>query len=77
MEEDGIRADGRTYSQIIEAWLRRNDEKGHALAEVMLAQFLDKVKTNKASNDYLYEDVVWDVINSYRKNPLDNIVDHE
>merc|ERR1719437_21332 len=43
MEECGIKPDGRTYSPVIEAWLRRNDEKGHALADVMLTQFLDKV----------------------------------
>jgi hypothetical protein len=72
MEANGIRADGRTYSQTIEAWLRRNDEKGHALAEVMLAQFLEKVKANKAKNDCLYEDAVWDVINAYRKVPSNN-----
>jgi hypothetical protein len=38
----------------------------------MLAQFLEKVKANKAKNDCLYEDAVWDVINAYRKVPSNN-----
>jgi hypothetical protein len=71
MEERNIRPDGRTYSPVIEAWLKRNDEKGHALAEMMLRQFLEKVETNKKnkkehSKDHFYEDAVWDVINAYR-----------
>jgi pentatricopeptide repeat protein len=68
MEERGVNPDGRTYSCVIEAWLKRNDEKGHALAERMLQQFLDQVKSNKQSNsnEKLYEEEVWDVINAYR-----------
>uniref|UniRef100_A0A7S4ERC5 Pentacotripeptide-repeat region of PRORP domain-containing protein n=1 Tax=Pseudo-nitzschia australis TaxID=44445 RepID=A0A7S4ERC5_9STRA len=72
MEVYGIKPDGRTYSPVIEAWLRRNDEKGHALADVMLTQFLDKVKESKKGNvrtkkESLYEDAVWNVINAYRE----------
>jgi hypothetical protein len=71
MEERGVRPDGRSYSLVIEAWLRRNDEKGHALAEVMLNQFWDKVEESKKkknfNNDYLYEDAVRNVIDAYRK----------
>jgi hypothetical protein len=69
MEERNVRPDGRTYSPVIEAWLKRNDEKGHALAEVMLQQFLEKVESNKTQRkkDALYESCVWDVINAYRK----------
>jgi len=72
MEVYGIKPDGRTYSPVIEAWLRRNDEKGHALAEVMLTQFLDKVEQSKkrkfsARKESLYEDAVWNVINAYRE----------
>lgn len=73
MEYRRIQPDGRTYSPVIEAWLKRNDEKGHALAEMMLQQFLEKVeskkKKSKGGHDQqnLYEDVVWDVINAYRK----------
>ena len=46
-----IKADGRTYSHVIEAWLKRNDDKGHALAEQMLQQFLDQVKEHKMNED--------------------------
>lgn len=71
MEDRRIQPDGRTYSPVIKAWLQRNDEKGHALAEMMLQQFLEKVesrKKNKGAQDQnLYEDAVWDVINAYRK----------
>jgi hypothetical protein len=75
MEERNIRPDGRTYSPVIEAWLRRNDDKGHALAEMMLKQFLEKVETNKQqhSRDPLYEDAVWDVINAYRRSSGESI----
>lgn len=73
MESSGIKPDGRTYSPVIEAWLRRNDEKGHALADVMLTQFLDNVEKSKKQNisakkESLYEDAVWNVINAYREN---------
>ena len=67
MEERNVEPDGRTYSCVIEAWLKRNDEKGHALAEMMLRQFLDKVESTKNTRRQLYEDAVWDVINAYRK----------
>ncbi len=72
MEDRRIQPDGRTYSPVIEAWLKRNDEKGHALAEMMLQQFLDKVESKKKAtkgrpDQNLYEDTVWDVINAYRK----------
>jgi len=72
MEQRRIRPDGRTYSPVIEAWLRRNDEKGHALAEMMLQQFLEKVdlekRKRKPGKDHnLYEDAVWDVVNAYRE----------
>ena len=69
MESRNIRPDGRTYSPVIEAWLKRNDEKGYALAEMMIKQFLDKVEANKDFYDGepLYEDAVWDVVNAYRK----------
>jgi hypothetical protein len=65
MEERNVRPDGRTYSPVIEAWLKRNDEKGHALAEVMLQQFLEKVETNKTKRkkDALYEDYFWARLN--------------
>jgi len=77
MEASGIEPDGRTYSPVIEAWLRRNDEKGHALADVMLTQFLDNLETRKKQNarakkESLYEDAVWNVINTYRENSEDN-----
>ena len=73
MESLGIKPDGRTYSPVIEAWLRRNDEKGHALADVMLTQFLNNVEASKKQNlgakeDSLYEDAVWNMINTYREN---------
>lgn len=76
MEERRILPDGRTYSPVIEAWLRRNDGKGHALAEAMLQQFLEKVENEKkkkkpGNSQNLYEDQVWDVINAYR-NPEDD-----
>ena len=76
MEERGIVPDGRTYSPVIEAWLKRNDGKGHALAEAMLQQFLEKVASEKkkkkpGNSQNLYEDKVWDVINAYR-NPEDD-----
>ncbi|KAL3908613.1 MAG: hypothetical protein SGILL_008419, partial [Bacillariaceae sp.] len=78
MEDLGIRPDGRTYGSVIEAWLRRNDEKGNALAEAMFAQFQDIVDRKKAkkkhSKDYLHEDAVWDVINAYRKNPPSDVL---
>ena len=74
MEACGIKPDGRTYSPVIEAWLRRNDEKGHALADVMLMQFLDKVEESKnkqndrtSNKESLYEDAVWNMINAYRE----------
>ena len=68
MEERNIRPDGRTYSPVIELWLKRRDEKGHALAEMMLQQFLEKVEANKKAHHkgYFYEEEVWDVINAYR-----------
>ncbi|KAL3918893.1 MAG: hypothetical protein SGILL_004028, partial [Bacillariaceae sp.] len=73
MEERGIRPDGRTYGAVIEAWLRRNDEKGNALAEAMFSQFQDildrKNSKGKWSMATFYEDAVWDVIKTYRKNP--------
>jgi hypothetical protein len=76
MEERRILPDGRTYSPVIEAWLKRNDGKGHALAEAMLQQFLEKVENGKKKNkpgnsQNLYEDKVWDVINAYRKPEYD------
>jgi len=72
MEACNIKPDGRTYSSVIEAWLRRNDEKGHALADVMLTQFLENVEKSKKQNasdkkESLYEDAVWNVINAYRE----------
>lgn len=74
MEERRIQPDGRTYSPVIEAWLKRNDEKGHALAEMMLQKFLEKVESTKkqqksktGKDPNLYEEEVWDVINAYRK----------
>jgi pentatricopeptide repeat protein len=74
MEERGVRPDGRTYGAVIEAWLRRNDDKGNALAEAMFAQFqdiVDKKNTKrKSSKAYLYEDAVWDVMNAHRKNAI-------
>ena len=78
MESRHIHPDGRTYSPVIEAWLKRNDEKGHALAEMMLQQFLDKVESRKkrtkpGKNQNLYEDAVWDVINAYRKSEGDDV----
>ena len=78
MEASGIKPDGRTYSPVIEAWLRRNDEKGHALADVMLTQFLDKVEESKKDNSMtrrlsLYEDAVWNVINAYRDDSKEDI----
>ena len=76
MEERGIVPDGRTYSPVIEAWLKRNDGKGHALAEAMLQLFLEKVASEKkkkpGNSQNLYEDKVWDVINAYR-NPEDDV----
>ena len=71
MEAVGIKPDGRTYSPVIEAWLRRNDEKGNALAEVMITQFLDNLEESKKQNarakrESLYEDAVWNVISAYR-----------
>jgi len=70
MESRNIQPDGRTYRPVIEAWLKRSGEKGDALAEMMLQQFLDKVDSKKkgpGQNQNLYEDAVWDVINAYRK----------
>lgn len=72
MAKKSIQPDGRTYGPVIEAWLKRNDEKGHALAEAMLQQFIEwaesKKKTKKPGNtSHLYEDQVWDVVNAYRK----------
>jgi hypothetical protein len=68
MEERSVQPDGRTYSCVIKAWLKRNDEKGHTLAEVMMKQFLEKVESNKqhSKREHFYEDAVWDVINEYR-----------
>ena len=70
MEERSIQPDGRTYSSVIEAWLKRNDEKGQILADVMLRKFLEHVESTKVSKEFLYEDAVWDVINAYRPNDL-------
>ncbi len=72
MEAVGIKPDGRTYSPVIEAWLRRHDEKGNALAEVMITQFLDNLEESKkqsarAKKESLYEEAVWNVINAYRE----------
>ena len=75
MEERSVNPDGRTYSCVIKAWLKRNDDKGHALAERMLKQFLDKVESNKDSNECFYEDAVWDVINAYRSSSTDTSFD--
>ena len=71
MEAKQIRPDGRTYGPVIEAWLKRKDEKGRTLAELMLQQFLEKVEANKKQHtkEKFYEDEVWDVINAYRVPP--------
>jgi hypothetical protein len=78
MEAHGVNPDGRTYGLVIETWLRRNDEKGHALADAMLNQFQDLLqdkRTNpKSKHNYLYEDAVWDVINTYRCQSENDIV---
>ena len=66
MEERSVQPDGRTYSSVIEAWLKRNDEKGQILADVLLRKFLDHVESTKVSKEFLYEDAVWNVINAYR-----------
>lgn len=77
MEERRIQPDGRTYSPVIEAWLKRNDEKGHILAERMLQQFFEKVEVTKkresksGKDPNLYEEEVWDVINAYRNSDDD------
>jgi hypothetical protein len=71
MEECGVTPDGRTYGLVIETWLRRNDEKGSALADALLNQFQDMLQDKrvkaKSRQNYLYEDAVWNVINAYRR----------
>jgi Pentatricopeptide repeat domain len=80
MEAHNVRPDGRSYSPVIEGWLRRNDEKGARVAEAMLSQFLEQVEESKkrknSDNNYLYEHEVWDVINAYRKTPNRTITSH-
>jgi hypothetical protein len=70
MEERGVTPDGRTYGLVIDTWLRRNDQKGSALADAMLNQFQDLLRDKRAKGksrqSYLYEDAVWDVINAHR-----------
>jgi hypothetical protein len=73
MESRNIQPDGRTYSPVIEAWVKRNDEKGLAVAGMMLQKFKDEVESRKkpGQNQNLYEDAVWDVIKAYRKSEED------
>ena len=61
-----LRPDGITYSYVIEAWLKRNDEKGTIMANKLLDKFFTMVK----SDDSL-ADPVWDVIKAYRNDDDD------
>jgi hypothetical protein len=53
---------GITYSYVIEAWLKRNDEKG---------KFLDKLFTILVKSDDSLADPMWDVIKAYRNDDDD------
>ena len=64
-----LRPDGITYSYVIEAWLKRNDEKGTVMANKLLDKFFTMVK----SDDSL-ADPVWDVINTYRDDDDDDLL---
>ena len=67
MEDKSIRPDATTYSCVIEAWLKCNNEKGSVMAELMLKKFLDLVESTKDQEAKLDTDAVWDVINAYKK----------
>ncbi|KAI2512623.1 hypothetical protein MHU86_1842 [Fragilaria crotonensis] len=64
-----LRPDGITYSYVIEAWLKRNDEKGTIMANKLLDKFFTMVK----SDDSL-ADPVWDVVKAYRNDVDDDAV---
>jgi hypothetical protein len=66
MEDRSIRPDATTYSSVIEAWLRCNDEKGSVMAELMLKKFLELVESTKHWESKLDTEAVWSVINAYR-----------
>ena len=56
-----LKPDGITYSYVIEAWLKRNDEKGTIMANKLLDKFFTMVK-----RDDSLADPVWNVIKAYR-----------
>jgi len=66
MKSKSVRPDGRTYSQVIEAWLKCNDDKGRALAEQALGNFMEAIESQKQSGPWLYEEEVWKVVDEYK-----------
>ena len=62
-----VRPDGITYSYVMEAWLKRNDEKGCIMAKKLLDKFFSKVKKTDSSAD-----PVWNVIKAYRNERIDD-----
>jgi len=66
MEDRSIRPDATTYSMVIEAWLKCNDEKGGVMADCMLQNFVNLVESSKDDDAKMEPDVVWNVVNAYR-----------
>lgn len=67
MEERSIVPDATTYSIVIEAWLKCNDEKGRVMANCMLQKFVNQVESTKDQDARLDPDIVWDVVNAYKR----------
>ena len=67
MEERSICPDATTYSIVIEAWLKCNDEKGGVMANCMLQKFVNQVESTKDQDAKLDTDLVWDVVNAYKR----------
>lgn len=63
-----VRPDGITYSYVMEAWLRRNDEKGTVMANKLVDKFFTLVKTD----DCLVTEPVLEVMKAYRHDDDDD-----
>lgn len=70
MEVRSVRPDSTTYSIVIEAWLKCNNEKGGVMADCMLQKFVNSVDSAKDWDAKADTDVVWDVVNAYKSSDL-------
>jgi hypothetical protein len=64
-----VKPDAISYSLVMEAWLKQNDETGWNMAETLLQKFLTLVDEGKRSHHgpLCNADPVWDVINAYQR----------